>query len=107
MTSCSDKICAPMKFNEMKLSKFIEGDTFDVIGIKPMTTKFGKTYILLLSNDDRVFANKTITNYINDCWDIQDWQLQFDINEGDPLFSFTIGAAAEYNGHQYNKIIMN
>ena len=107
MKSCSDKICAPMEFGKMKLSQYSEGESYGVIGIKPMDTKFGKTYVLLLDNDDRVFANKTITNYINDCWDIKDWQLQFDIDEGEPLFSFTVGESAEYNGHPYNKIILN
>ena len=107
MKSCSDKMTAPMKFEKMKLSQYSQGDSFNVIGVKPMTTKFGKTYIILLDNDDRVFANKTITTYIENCWDIKDCMMRFDIDEGQPMFGFTIGETDEYNGHAYNKIIIN
>ena len=104
MKSYSDKMSAPMKFGKMKLSQYFEGDSFDVIGIQGMSTKFGKTYVLLLDNDDRVFSNKTITTYIEKNWDLDHGMLQFDVDEGAAMFSFSVGESAEFNGHQYNKI---
>ena len=106
MKSCSDKMSAPLEFNKMKLSQYLEGDSFYVIGIQGMSTKFGKTYILLLDNDDRVFSNKTITSYIEKYWDLNHGMQRFDVDEGLPMFSFSIGETAEFNGHLYNKIII-
>ena len=107
MKSCSDKMSAPMKFDKMKLSQYSEGDSHNVIGIQGLSTRFGKTYVLLLDNDDRVFSNKTITNYIEKNWDLNHGMQQFDVDEGQPLFGFSVGESAEYNGHAYNKIIIN
>ena len=107
MKSCSDKMSAPLKFDKMKLSQYLEGDSFDVLGIQGLSTKFGKTYVLLLDNNDRVFSNKTITTYIEKNWDLNHGMQRFDVDEGQPMFGFTIGEPAEYNGHQYNRIIMN
>ena len=68
---------------------------------------FGKTFVLLLDNDERVFSNKTIANYINECWDTSSCGMMFDKTQGVPMFGFTVGEPAEYMGHAYNKIIIN
>ena len=104
---CSDKMTAPMKFEKMKLSKLSQGESYGVVGFYPMDTKFGKTFVLLLDNDERVFSNKTIANYINECWDTSSSGMVFDKTPGVPMFAFTVGETAEYNGHTYNKIIIN
>ena len=101
------KLVGDMKFHDMKLSKLSEGESYGVIGLYPMNTKFGKTYVLLLDTDERVFSNKTITTYINDCWDTSNNGMFFADKLGEPMFGFTVGESAEYNGHSYNKIYID
>ena len=106
-SSYAKKLMGDMKFGNMKLSKLSQGESYGVVGFYPMDTKFGKTFVLLLDNDERVFSNKTIANYINECWDTSSCGMMFDKTQGVPMFGFTVGEPAEYKGHAYNKIIIN
>ncbi len=53
-----------------KFQSLTVGNVYKVMGAKPITTKYGKTYILLVTDiktsiDFDLFATKMLTNYID------------------------------------------
>lgn len=112
---CEDAINSPIDFRTIKLTRFKQiGTEIEIIGLKSIKTKFGRSYILLDNQGRRTLGNKKINDFIVDkivhCDAYKNKGLDykglddFHYNGGSILFYITIGNFAEYNGHQYNEI---
>lgn len=112
---CETEINSPIDFRTIKLTRFKEiGTEIEIIAIKSINTKFGRSYILLDNKGRRTLGNNKINDFIvNKIVQCDAYKNKgegykglddFHYNGGSILFYITIGNLLEYNGHQYNKI---
>lgn len=115
LKECEDAINSPIDFRTIKLTRFKEiGTEIEIIALKAINTKFGRSYILLDNHGRRTLGNKKINDFIVKTIVHSDSFINkkegykgledFHYNNGEIMFYITIGNVSEYNGHQFNEI---
>ena len=103
-------------FTTVSMNNLNTGDTFDVVAIRYLKTKYGERYYMLTEKEGEIYqTNKNLYNDIKKYLEHQKEMTNIYVknkitshyykrNDFEPFINIVIGAESKYNGYDYKEI---